>query len=118
MSPSSDDTLQQQCLAALAGKKAVNIVALDVHSLTSVADTFILCSGGSNRQVAAIAEHVRRELKKSGVSPLAAEGLKEGHWALLDYGEVVLHVFYEPVREFYDLEGLWADARRLPVDGS
>jgi ribosome-associated protein len=117
MTLSTDASLLKRCLDALAARKAENVVVLDVHDLTSVADTFIVCSGRSNRQVMAIAEHVRRRLKKGGVPPLAAEGLKDGQWALLDYGEVVLHIFYEPVREFYDLEGLWADARRLPVDG-
>lgn len=98
---------------AVLGKKALSVVMLDVHGLTSVADVFLICSGRSNRQVMAIAEFVRVELKKHGIRPLSVEGTKDGHWVLLDYGHVIIHIFYEPVREFYDLEGLWIDAKRI-----
>jgi ribosome-associated protein len=98
---------------AILGRKALDVVMLDVRELTSLADTFIICSGRSNRQVSAIAEYIRTDLKKSGLIPLSVEGLKEGHWVLMDYGYVVIHVFYDPVRNFYDLEGLWADAPRI-----
>lgn len=94
-------------------KKAFDLVVLDVRDLTSVADAFILCSGRSNRQVTAIAESIQQQLKRRKKKPLSVEGAREGHWVLLDYGEVVIHVFYEPVRRFYDLEGLWVDARRI-----
>ena len=89
------------------------MIVLDVRELTSVADVFIVCSGRSNRQVTAIANFIETDLKKRNLRPLHVEGKKEGHWALLDYGHVVIHVFYEPVRNFYDLEGLWSDARRI-----
>ena len=98
---------------AILGKKALNIVVLDVGELTSYADVFIFCSGRSNRQVIAIAEHIQTDLKQHKIIPLSVEGIKEGHWVLLDYGHVIIHVFYEPVREFYDLEGLWVDAKRI-----
>lgn len=98
---------------AVLGKKAVEMVVLDVRGLTSVADAFIICSGRSNRQVLAIADHVKRELKNQSISPLSVEGTQEGHWVLLDYGHVIIHVFYDPVRAFYNLEGLWMDAKRL-----
>ena len=98
---------------AILGKKALNVVALDVAEMTSYADTFIICSGRSNRQVSAIAEHIQTNLKKHKIKPLSVEGTKDGHWVLLDYGHVIIHVFYEPVREFYDLEGLWVDAKRI-----
>ena len=98
---------------AVLGKKAMGIVVLDVRHLTSVADFFIICSGRSNRQVTAIAEHIHTSLKGSRIQPLSVEGKREGHWVLMDYGTVVIHIFYEPVRCFYDLEGLWADARRI-----
>jgi ribosome-associated protein len=97
-------------------RKAVGVVVLDVHDLTSLADFFIICSGKSNRQVSAIADHVQRELKTAGIRPLSVEGAREGHWVLMDYGYVVIHVFYEPVRQFYDLEGLWADAPRVRIE--
>ena len=101
---------------AVREKKSMGVVALDVRKLTSVADAFILCSGRSNRQVSAIAEHVRTSLRAGGRKPLHVEGEKEGHWVLLDYGHVVVHVFYEPVRNFYDLESLWSDAPRIDLD--
>jgi len=110
-----DVSLRLYIRAAL-GRKARDLLLLDVRELTTLADVFILCTGRSNRQVSAIADHIRRYMKDHGVRPLYVEGLKEGHWALLDYGQVVVHVFYESVRQFYDLEGLWADARRLPVE--
>jgi len=98
---------------AVMGKKAIDLVVLDVRGLTSFSDIFIICSGRSNRQVSAIAEHIQVNLKKHAIKPLSVEGKKEGHWVLLDYGHVIIHVFYEPVRTFYDLEGLWIDAKRI-----
>ena len=98
---------------AILGRKASNVVVLDVAELTSIADVFIICSGRSNRQVSAIAEFIQIELKKQKIKPLGVEGTKDGHWVLLDYGHVIIHVFYEPMREFYDLEGLWVDADRI-----
>jgi len=95
--------------------KALNVVVLDLHGLTSFADTFIVCSGRSHRQVSAIAESVQQDLKAKGIKPLGIEGLREGHWVLMDYGDVLIHVFYEPVRIFFDLEGLWSDAERVDL---
>ncbi len=102
-------------LRAVTAKKAEEVVALDVRGLTSIADCFILCHGTSNRQVNAIADHVERELRKRRIRPLSVEGASEGQWVLLDYGDVVIHVFFESVRRLYDLEGLWSDAPRLPL---
>ena len=101
---------------AVLSKKAINPVILDVRGLSSIADFFIICSGSSNRQVTAIAEYIQTDLKKKhGIKPCIVEGLKQGHWVLLDYGHVIIHVFYESVRDFYDLEGLWIDAKRLEI---
>jgi ribosome-associated protein len=102
-------------IQAVLGKKAAHVVVLDVRDLTSIADVFIICSGRSNRQVVAIAEHIERQLRKHKVKPLSVEGTAEGHWVLMDYGHVIVHVFFESVRSFYDLEGLWSDARRIPL---
>ena len=112
MSNTSEADLDLFINAAL-GKKAINVVALDVHNLTSFADTFIICSGRSNRQVNAIAEHIQKDLKKHKIKPLSVEGVGDGQWVLMDYGHVIIHVFNDPVRDFYDLEGLWLDARRI-----
>jgi ribosome-associated protein len=109
------DPLDVYVKAAL-GKKALNLVALDVRGLSSITDAFLICSGKSNRQVTAIADHIKIDLKKQGIKPLSVEGLKEGHWVVMDYGEVIIHVFYEPIRIFYDIEGLWADARRIRTE--
>ncbi len=108
-----DDPELDRFVAAALDRKAIGLVVLDVRHLTSVADFFIICSGRSNRQVTAIAEHIHTRLKGDRIRPLSIEGKREGHWVLMDYGATVIHVFYEPVRRFYDLEGLWVDARRV-----
>ena len=100
-------------IKAIYGKKAFDVTVIDVQGLTSVADIFIICSGSSNRQVSAIAEHIQKELKNYKIKPLSVEGIKEGQWVLLDYGHIIIHVFYDTVRSFYNLEGLWADAPRI-----
>jgi len=101
---------------AVSGKKAADISVLDLRGLSSVADIFIICSAHSNRQTAAISDFIERYLKNFGIKPLSVEGKNEGLWILLDYGEVVIHVFYEPVRKFYNLEALWSDAKRIVTD--
>jgi len=93
-------------------KKALDVVVLDVRGKTSYADYFVIASGESERQVAAMADHVTEELKKAGEQPFGTEGQATGQWVLIDYGEVVAHLFFTEVRAFYDLEGLWADAPR------
>ena len=98
---------------AALGRKAIDLVVLDISRLTSIADAFIVCSGRSSRQVTAIAEFISIELKKQGIKPLSIEGMEEGHWVILDYGRVIIHIFHQPVREFYDLEGLWSDAKQI-----
>ena len=100
-------------IKAVSEKKAQDLVVLDVRGLTDIADVFIICSGRSNRQVNAIADAAVASLKKHKIKPLSVEGTREGHWVLLDYGHVIIHVFYEPIRKFFDLEGLWADAKRI-----
>ena len=114
----SPDIALDLYIRAVTGKKAINPVVLDVRGLTSFTDVFIICSGRSNRQVLAIADDIQVKLKKQGIKPLSVEGKKDGHWVLLDYGHVVIHVFYEPVRTFYDLEGLWIDAKRIKIEKS
>ena len=89
---------------------------LDVSELCSYTEYLLLVSGRSDRQVDAIAEAVSTELKKRGRTPLGIEGVASGQWALLDYGDVVVHIFHHPVREHYDLEGLWIDAERVEIE--
>ena len=115
MSNELDANLDLFVQAAL-GRKAQGVVVLDVRELTSIAETFIICSGTSNRQVSAIADHIQRFLKEHSIKPLSVEGKSEGLWVLMDYGHVIIHVFYETTRSFYDLEGLWSDARRITTE--
>ena len=99
-------------LAAL-DKKADRPVVLDVRTLSSFADYFLICSGRSDRQVRAIADAVVETLKRAGQPPLGVEGHAEGRWVLIDCADVIVHVFQEPVREFYHLERLWHSAARV-----
>jgi ribosome-associated protein len=96
-------------------KKACDLVVLDVHEHTSIADYFILCSGRSDRQVQSIAQGVEENAAAEGFKPFAVEGTQRGHWALIDFSDVIVHVFYEPVREFYDLDGLWGQAPKAKL---
>ncbi len=97
-------------------RKAMDLVLLDVSELASFADYFLICSGRSSRQVQGIADAVQTRLRSMGIRPFGVEGEREGHWVLLDYGDVIVHIFYEPIREFYDLEGLWAEAKVVSLD--
>lgn len=97
-------------LKTLADYQALDPVLLEVKEHCSFADYFIICSGGSRRQVLALAEHLEEALARAGVKPLGVEGVTEGLWILLDYNTVVVHIFFQELREFYDLEGLWAEA--------
>ncbi len=100
---------------AVIEKKAKDVVVLDVRGMASYADYLVLASGESERQVAAMADGVSEVLKPRGVRPVSTEGQEGGSWVLLDYADVVAHLFQEDSRTFYDLEGLWADAKRVAV---
>jgi ribosome-associated protein len=102
--------------AAALDKKAVGLEVLDVAGSVDYADFLVLMSGRSDRQVAALAEGIEEALRLlHGRRPLNVEGKQNGHWVLMDFGDVVVHVFQEEVRSMYDIEGLWEDARRVPV---
>jgi ribosome-associated protein len=102
-------------IKAIQERKAFDIVVLDVGPLSSVAETFIICSGRSSRQVTAIAENIQRAMKKHGIKALSVEGKSTGHWILMDYGHVVIHVFFTETRPVFDLESLWNDAVRTEI---
>ena len=110
---SDNDPRLDLFVQAALGRKAEGLVVLDVRELTSIADTFIICSGRSNRQVNAIADFIERFLKEHKIRALSIDGKKEGHWVLMDYGDTIFHIFYEETRAFYNLEGLWTDAPRI-----
>jgi ribosome-associated protein len=101
------------CVKAAIEKKAFDLVLLEMKGITSFTDYFLICSGKSDRQVQAIAEAVEEALGRGGIRLLGQEGKVEGKWVLMDYGDVVVHIFLEPIRGFYDLEGLWIDAPRI-----
>jgi ribosome-associated protein len=104
-------------VAAALDKKATNLDVLAVAELTSIADYFVLCSAGNERQAQAIADNVLDRLKaEMGVKPLLVEGTTPGRWVLLDFGDFIIHIFTEDVRRFYGLERLWGDAPNVTAE--
>jgi ribosome-associated protein len=104
---------------AASDRKALEMVALDIRKIAAFADFFLICSGSSSRQVQAIADEVRDRLRvERDARPAHVEGYESGEWVLLDYGDLIVHVFVEDSRKFYQLERLWRDAERveLPAD--
>ena len=98
-------------------KKGIDLKLLDVRELSTLTDYLLLATGRSDRQVQAIAENIKTEFKHHhNVFPLAIEGMDKGRWVLLDYGEIMIHVFQQSVREFYDLEGLWSEAPEVELE--
>jgi len=100
----------RRCAHLASEKKGENINVLDVSKLTSFTDSFVICSAGSERQAQAIARDVIETMKDEGSAILGVEGLSEGHWVLVDLGDVVFHVFTLEARDYFDLDGFWADA--------
>ena len=107
----------QLCAEAADAKKAFNIIILDLRKLTYITDYFVICSGSSTTQVAAIADEIERLLALSGIRPSHVEGQPDATWVLMDYGDVVVHVFDEGTRAFYSLEKLWSEGARVPLAG-
>ncbi len=99
-------------------RKPLSVTAIDVKELTSYTDMVLIVEAGSPRQTTALAEHVLERLKKDQkIMPLGVEGIKEGSWALMDFGHVIVHVFESETKALYDLEGLWSDAPLLDLSG-
>lgn len=96
--------------------KATDIVVLDLRGVTDMTDYFVIASGTSDTHVRAVAEHVQEGLKKVGIATSMTEGLTQGRWALLDYADCVIHVFHPSLRQYYQLERLWSDAKSVPLD--
>ena len=107
----------QRCALAADGRKAEDIVVLDVQQLSSVADYFLICSGSSDRQVHAIAGAIAEELGQHGEKLLAMEGYQKGTWVLIDCADLIVHVFDDDTRRFYGLERLWHRAPHVEVPG-
>lgn len=109
----TSEALAALAVSIIAAHKGIEPVVLGVKELCGFADYFLICSGTSRRHVVALAQHLEEEMARRGVKPLGVEGLQDGHWILLDYNDLVVHIFLQPMREFYDLEGLWAEAEKV-----
>ena len=101
-----------RAVAAAADRKAREPVVLDVGELLGITDFFLICSGGSDRQVRTIADAIESKLREDGLRALRSEGSPDSGWVLIDYGDFIVHVFSDEMREYYDLERLWKDAPR------
>lgn len=112
------ETIDKALLASeiIQERKAVDPVLLQVCELSSLTDYFLIASGNSSRQVQAISRHLARRMREKGYKVHSIEGENEGQWILMDYGDLVIHIFFDPVREFYNLEGLWTDAPIIEID--
>ncbi len=112
------DSLCKARVAAMAAldKKALDLVALDMTGLVAYTDYFVICTGTSSPHVGAVVESVEKALASHGIRPKAIEGRRPAHWVLLDYGDLVVHVFDQQAREYYELEKLWLDAPRVEVN--
>ena len=97
-------------------KKAGSIAVIELVGLTDIADYFVVASGTSERHVRTIAENVESEMKKKGVTPYSVEGLDDGRWVVIDFQDVVVHIFLESLRELYDIESLWLEAKRYRIE--
>ncbi|MDD3839068.1 MAG: ribosome silencing factor [Clostridia bacterium] len=109
--PATSDGIAQDIINILKDKKAKDIISLDIHELTVIADYFVICHGNSTREARALAEEVEEKMQLKGYRLLRKEGLDLSKWVLLDYGSVIVHIFRKDEREFYGLERLWADAK-------
>ncbi len=101
---------------ALDDKRAESIDVLDISELTSLGDYFVICSCNSNTQVRAAADEAEEKMKAAGFPPAHVEGYRGGSWILLDFDDIIVHVMDKPTREFYSLERLWDDAKKIEVD--
>lgn len=102
-------------LRAVDAKKAVDVIVLDISGIAAFANYFLICTGDSSRQIQAIADEVVAKLKEQGVRASHIEGYRNGEWVLLDYMDLVVHIFSKSARAYYDLERLWRDAKKLDV---
>jgi ribosome-associated protein len=104
------------CASYALDKKVVDLRILEVKGLSTLTDYLVIGTGRSDRQVQSVADSVHLGLKKEhNTLPLGVEGMKEGRWVLIDYGDVMVHIFQESVRHFYDLDGLWTEAAEIPL---
>ncbi|MFA7078223.1 MAG: ribosome silencing factor [Syntrophomonas sp.] len=111
----TEDKLMQMVADAALEEQAIDLVVLDVNEKTIIADYFVICSGRNMVQIHSIAENVEKKLLEQGIPVLRRDGYQQGTWVVLDYGSTILHVFRQEERDYYKLENLWADARKVAV---
>ena len=107
----------ERALAALVDRRAVDPIVLDMREITLITDYFLICSGTSNVHIRALSDGVVEAMKEAGVRPFGVEGKEGARWVLLDFGEVIVHIFAQEEREFYALDRLWGDAPRVELQG-
>jgi len=114
------NTIEKAMLAGRYGeeKKAHDVSVIELKGLTDIADYFVLASGTSERHVRTIAEHIEQGMKGMGIKPFSMEGYQQGRWVIIDYRDIIVHVFFEPLRELYDLESLWIEAKKYRIEGA
>ena len=110
----STDDRALKCAALALEKKAFDVKVLDIRGISTIADYLVIATGSSDKQVLAIADSIRTGLKKYGKA-LDVEGAKEGKWVVIDYGDVIVHVFYSELRSYYNLDELWSNARQVEI---
>ena len=111
----SPKELAQRAAAIALDNKGIDVVVLGLKGVSDMTDFFVIASGTSDTHVRALGEHIQAELKKEGETPQHVEGIQQGRWVLLDYVDIVVHLFHPSLRNFYDLERLWSDAQVVPV---
>ena len=114
----SPEEMSAAAAEAIDDKRGTDVVILDVGELLRIADVFVLATGSSKRQTLALAQEVEDQLKLYDRKPLRVEGKDTGEWVLIDYGDLVVHLFQQQTRDFYSLERLWGDAPRIPWESS
>jgi len=105
--------MARRIVALAEDKKAADILLLDLEGLTTLADAFVICSGGSERQLESIADGIVRGMRAEGIRPIGTEGLPASHWMLVDFGDVIVHIFTPPERDYYGLEKHWSEAKAV-----
>ena len=109
----TSNELAQKICTILSDRKAQDIVSVDVQNKTTVTDYYVIASGRSMAQTRALIEHVEEQMDKIGIAPSRRDGVREGRWAVLDYGDVIVHIFNDETRLFYHLENLWGDESNI-----
>ncbi len=112
----NSEKLTRKIVEILDHKKAQDITVLDIQGVSLLSDYFVICSGSSTVQIKALADHIEEMLGEMGYSPNHKEGYHSASWILLDYGEIVVHIFHQESRVFYNLERMWSDAKQVDIE--